>query len=66
MGCHPTRTTDFEKHKGGPEGYLKDLEDVISANLTGQGRVVALGELGLGMLSAINGYPGLGILLCVI
>ncbi|KAF9453874.1 hypothetical protein P691DRAFT_853750 [Macrolepiota fuliginosa MF-IS2] len=47
VGCHPTRTTDFEKHKSGPEGYLKSLEDLISANLTGPGRVVAIGELGL-------------------
>ncbi len=41
---------DFDKYsEGGPEGYLQALEDLISANLTGRGRVVALGELGLGM-----------------
>lgn len=48
VGCHPTRSTDFDKHPdGGPEGYLQALENLISANLTGTGRVVALGELGL-------------------
>ncbi|KAL9716304.1 hypothetical protein Ac2012v2_000751 [Leucoagaricus gongylophorus] len=48
VGCHPTRTMDFDKYsEGGPEGYLQALEDLISANLTGRGRVVALGELGL-------------------
>ncbi|KAF5356248.1 hypothetical protein D9756_003717 [Leucocoprinus leucothites] len=42
-GCHPTRSTDFDKHPdGGPEGYLQALENLISANLTGTGRVVAL------------------------
>ncbi|KAJ3553288.1 hypothetical protein NP233_g12679 [Leucocoprinus birnbaumii] len=48
VGCHPTRSTDFDNHKdGGPEGYLHSLETLISSNLTGRGRVVALGELGL-------------------
>jgi len=50
VGCHPTRTTDFDKYdEDGPEGYLQALDDLISANLTGRGRVVALGELGLGV-----------------
>ncbi len=51
VGCHPTRTTDFEKYKDGPEKYLSQLEGIISSNLIGQGRVVALGELGLGMFA---------------
>jgi TatD DNase family protein len=49
VGCHPTRSAGFDTHTDGPEGYLKGLDDLLSQNLTGRGRVVALGELGLGI-----------------
>ncbi|EKM83928.1 hypothetical protein AGABI1DRAFT_33246, partial [Agaricus bisporus var. burnettii JB137-S8] len=47
VGCHPTRSTDFDNHTDGPQAYLEGLDTLISENLTGRGRVVALGELGL-------------------
>ncbi|CDO72984.1 hypothetical protein BN946_scf185007.g38 [Trametes cinnabarina] len=46
-GCHPTRSAQFDKFRGGPEKYLEALDKLIAANLTGKGRVVAVGECGL-------------------
>ena len=48
VGCHPTRSSQFDSFKGGPEAYLAALDKVIEENLSGQGRVVAVGECGLG------------------
>lgn len=48
MGCHPTRSTEFDKFSTGPDGYLSALDQVIASNLEGKGRVVAVGECGLG------------------
>ena len=50
VGCHPTRSTEFEKFKAGPDAYLAALDELISNNLKGEGRVVAIGECGLGSL----------------
>jgi TatD DNase family protein len=47
VGCHPTRSSDFDKFNAGPEAYLKALDNLIAANLKGRGRVVAIGECGL-------------------
>ncbi|KAG0704347.1 hypothetical protein DFH29DRAFT_911944 [Suillus ampliporus] len=47
VGCHPTRSKEFDTHPGGPEAYLQELDRLISANLHGKGRVVAIGECGL-------------------
>ncbi|THH14360.1 hypothetical protein EW146_g5959 [Bondarzewia mesenterica] len=47
VGCHPTRSTEFEKYRGGPDAYLEGLDALIQVNLTGNGRVVAVGECGL-------------------
>lgn len=47
VGCHPTRSTEFDKYCGGPEAYLRDLDKLIECNLKGKGRVVAIGECGL-------------------
>ena len=51
VGCHPTRSAEFDKYKGGPEGYLQALDDVLAKNAEGKGPAVAVGECGLG-----NGY----------
>ncbi|KAJ7596867.1 Mg-dependent DNase [Mycena floridula] len=47
VGCHPTRTSEFDKFRGGPSAYLQGLDRLIQDNLTGKGRVVAIGECGL-------------------
>ena len=51
VGCHPTRSAQFDQFRGGPEKYLEELDKVIAAHLTGKGRVVAVGECGLGQMS---------------
>lgn len=48
VGCHPTRSAEFDKFSTGPDGYLSALDQVIATNLEGKGRVVAVGECGLG------------------
>ena len=52
VGCHPTRSAQFEQFKDGPDAYLGALDEVIQENLKGKGRVVAVGECGLGALEA--------------
>lgn len=47
-GCHPTRSSEFDKFPGGPMKYLEALDSLIAQNLKGKGRVVAIGECGLG------------------
>jgi len=47
VGCHPTRSGEFDKFNGGPNAYLQALDQLISQNLRGIGRVVAVGECGL-------------------
>lgn len=49
VGCHPTRSAEFDKYRGGPDAYLQDLDKLIERNIEGKGRVVAIGECGLGM-----------------
>ncbi len=48
VGCHPTRSSQFDQFPSGPERYLEELDKLIAAHLTGKGRVVAVGECGLG------------------
>lgn len=51
-GCHPTRSAEFDKHSGGAESYLKELDELIGSDLVGEGKrrvVVAIGECGLGI-----------------
>ena len=52
IGCHPTRSKEFEEFPAGPAGYLEELDKLIAAHLTGKGRVVAVGECGLGTSGA--------------
>ncbi|KZP31180.1 Mg-dependent DNase [Athelia psychrophila] len=47
IGCHPTRSSEFDKHSGGPSAYLNALDKMIEQHIEGQGRVVAVGECGL-------------------
>ncbi|KAK7695315.1 hypothetical protein QCA50_002505 [Cerrena zonata] len=47
IGCHPTRSGQFDSFKGGPEAYLAALDKLIEENIQGTGRVVAVGECGL-------------------
>ncbi|KAH9942933.1 hypothetical protein B0H21DRAFT_749039 [Amylocystis lapponica] len=47
VGCHPTRSAQFDTFRGGPEAYLAALDEIIAQNLEGKGRVVAVGECGL-------------------
>jgi TatD DNase family protein len=48
IGCHPTRSNDFNNFPGGPSKYLQALDKLIKEHVSGPGRVVAVGECGLG------------------
>lgn len=50
VGCHPTKCSEFEKHKGGPEAYFNALKGFLS-NPAAAGKVVAIGECGLGKVN---------------
>jgi len=47
VGCHPTRSKEFDQHPEGPDAYLRALDKLIGDNLRPSGRVVAIGECGL-------------------
>ena len=49
-GCHPTRSTEMTTFAGGPEAYMEKLKSLVDANRHGSehGRIVAVGECGLG------------------
>ncbi|KAJ6621573.1 hypothetical protein B0H10DRAFT_1789430, partial [Mycena sp. CBHHK59/15] len=47
IGCHPTRSSEFDKYKSGPDAYLLALDKLVASNLQGSGRAVAIGECGL-------------------
>ncbi|KAH7930563.1 Mg-dependent DNase [Leucogyrophana mollusca] len=47
VGCHPTRSKEFDQYQGGSEAYLRALDKLIEDHMEGKGRVVALGECGL-------------------
>ncbi|KAF1797470.1 hypothetical protein FB192DRAFT_1175250 [Mucor lusitanicus] len=43
VGCHPTRCSEFEKHKDGPQAYYDELLKLATSSKS----VVAIGECGL-------------------
>ncbi|KIJ21910.1 hypothetical protein PAXINDRAFT_63752, partial [Paxillus involutus ATCC 200175] len=47
VGCHPTRSTEFDQCPEGVDAYLLALDKLVGDNLNGKGRVVAIGECGL-------------------
>ncbi|KAJ7900173.1 Mg-dependent DNase [Mycena olivaceomarginata] len=47
VGCHPTRSAEFDQFKGGADAYLLALDKLVASNLNGKGRAVAIGECGL-------------------
>ena len=57
IGCHPTRSGQFDQFKGGPDAYLDALDKLIEEHLRGKGRVVAVGECGLGMALEVPPEP---------
>ena len=56
MGCHPTRSKEFETHPNGPGAYLADLDAIIAGDQD-NGRVVAVGECGLGLWNRGHSLP---------
>ncbi|CAO1617681.1 unnamed protein product [Parajaminaea phylloscopi] len=54
VGCHPTRSGEFDSYAGGPEAYKEALAALISESSAngsiaskGKGKAVAVGECGL-------------------
>ncbi|KIY70156.1 Mg-dependent DNase [Cylindrobasidium torrendii FP15055 ss-10] len=48
VGCHPTRSAEFDTYAGGADAYLQALDGVLaSEKAKGKGRAVAIGECGL-------------------
>ncbi|GAA5833312.1 hypothetical protein JCM5353_008531 [Sporobolomyces roseus] len=38
VGCHPCRATEMDKHSGGMEGYIRELDQMIEENKAGKDR----------------------------
>lgn len=49
-GCHPTRSTEMTSYEGGTSAYMAALQALVDAHRPGtnDGRIVAIGECGLG------------------
>ena len=45
VGCHPTRSDEFDRATGGPDEYCNALHHLIREN---EAKVAAIGECGLG------------------
>ncbi|KAG0009312.1 TatD DNase [Entomortierella chlamydospora] len=46
VGCHPTKCSEFERHKEGPDAYFNALKALLQNPATNS-KVVAIGECGL-------------------
>ncbi|KAL1408307.1 hypothetical protein Q8F55_005113 [Vanrija albida] len=48
-GCHPTSTSEIDKHKGGEDGYFAELGALIDEDRKegGAKRIISIGEVGL-------------------
>ncbi|KAF9400812.1 TatD DNase [Mortierella sp. AD011] len=46
VGCHPTKCSEFERHKEGPDAYFNALKSLLQNPATNS-KVVAIGECGL-------------------
>ncbi|KAF9349891.1 TatD DNase [Mortierella sp. AD094] len=46
VGCHPTKCSEFERHKDGPDAYFNALKAILQNPAT-KTKVVAIGECGL-------------------
>ncbi|GAA6015094.1 hypothetical protein JCM11491_001658 [Sporobolomyces phaffii] len=48
VGCHPCRANEMEKHPGGIEGYVAELDKlIVDHHKRGKGKALAVGECGL-------------------
>jgi TatD DNase family protein len=47
VGCHPTHSSEFEEYESGPEAYYEELLSLVKKGKD-LGKVVAVGEIGLG------------------
>ncbi|KAI1310215.1 TatD DNase [Mortierella claussenii] len=54
VGCHPTRCSEFEKYKEGPNAYFSALKSILQDPVA-RSKVVAIGECGLEVASYL--YP---------
>ncbi|KAF9211253.1 TatD DNase [Podila verticillata] len=46
VGCHPTRSSEFESHPNGPEAYFNELKAMLDSPES-KSKIVAIGECGL-------------------
>lgn len=59
-GCHPTSTSEIDKHPEGVDGYIRDLKALIEED-RGEGgskRIISIGEIGLGEYTSMVSVQG--------
>lgn len=55
-GVHPCSAKKFEKHPGGPDAYMRELEALAREGIA-DGTVVAFGEFGLDCTCPQPSFP---------